>query len=162
MQLQLKSFGVHVLASLRQNTLFLASQIIHFFQVELRNLAMQLWMQQGLESSLWVSSAGRIEWKNKNPEQTRKKDNERRFGTGLEISTCNLELAMHNSMKQVGILSYFEMWVWSRVRVWGWQIADAGGVEALTSGRDDAAARINVSEKLLVLERLNPTPRPTT
>lgn len=41
-------------------------------------------------------------------------------------------------------------------------IADAGGVEALTSGREDAAARINVSEKLLVLERLNPTPRPTT
>ncbi|KAG0630448.1 hypothetical protein M758_1G178600 [Ceratodon purpureus] len=41
-------------------------------------------------------------------------------------------------------------------------IADAGGVEALTSTREDAAARINVSEKLLVLERLNPTPRPTT
>jgi len=41
-------------------------------------------------------------------------------------------------------------------------IADAGGVEALTSGKQDAAARINVNEKLLVLERLNPTPRPTT
>lgn len=41
-------------------------------------------------------------------------------------------------------------------------IADAGGVEALASEREDATARITVNEKLLALERLNPTPRPTT
>jgi hypothetical protein len=61
-----------------------------------------------------------------------------------------------------GIITYCKVPALREVRVWCWQIEDAGGVEALTSGREDAAARINVSEKLLVLERLNPTPRPTT
>jgi hypothetical protein len=42
------------------------------------------------------------------------------------------------------------------------QIADAGGVDALVSGNEDKVGRITVGEKLLVLERLNPTPRPTT
>jgi hypothetical protein len=60
------------------------------------------------------------------------------------------------------IITYCKVPALREVRVWCWQIEDAGGVEALTSGREDAAARINVSEKLLVLERLNPTPRPTT
>eukprot|EP00475_Leptophrys_vorax_P031346 TRINITY_DN4746_c0_g1_i1.p1 TRINITY_DN4746_c0_g1~~TRINITY_DN4746_c0_g1_i1.p1 ORF type:complete len:323 (+),score=36.52 TRINITY_DN4746_c0_g1_i1:126-1094(+) len=41
-------------------------------------------------------------------------------------------------------------------------VKDAGGVEALTSGKGNSAAKIEVSEKLLALERLNPTPRPTT
>jgi hypothetical protein len=41
-------------------------------------------------------------------------------------------------------------------------IADAGGVDALVSGNEDKVGRITVGEKLLVLERLNPTPRPTT
>lgn len=35
-------------------------------------------------------------------------------------------------------------------------------MEALASEREDATARITVNEKLLALERLNPTPRPTT
>jgi hypothetical protein len=42
------------------------------------------------------------------------------------------------------------------------QIADAGGVDTLVSGNEDKVGRITVGEKLLVLERLNPTPRPTT
>jgi len=41
-------------------------------------------------------------------------------------------------------------------------IADAGGVDALVSDKEDKVGRITVSEKLLALERLNPTPRPTT
>eukprot|EP00271_Cylindrocystis_brebissonii_P012129 TRINITY_DN30248_c0_g1_i1.p1 TRINITY_DN30248_c0_g1~~TRINITY_DN30248_c0_g1_i1.p1 ORF type:complete len:319 (-),score=59.72 TRINITY_DN30248_c0_g1_i1:678-1634(-) len=41
-------------------------------------------------------------------------------------------------------------------------IKDAGGVNALTSGEGNKAGRIDVSEKVLALERLNPTPRPTT
>jgi hypothetical protein len=42
------------------------------------------------------------------------------------------------------------------------QIRDAGGVEALSSGPGSALGRITVSEKILALERLNPTSRPTT
>eukprot|EP00897_Mesotaenium_endlicherianum_P004086 jgi/Mesen1/3705/ME000202S02793 len=41
-------------------------------------------------------------------------------------------------------------------------IKDAGGVEALSRGAGNDALRIDVSEKVLALERLNPTPRPTT
>lgn len=41
-------------------------------------------------------------------------------------------------------------------------IKDAGGVEALTSGKGNESSKIEVSEKVLALERLNPTPRPTT
>ncbi|GAQ78998.1 hypothetical protein KFL_000220290 [Klebsormidium nitens] len=41
-------------------------------------------------------------------------------------------------------------------------IRDAGGVEALSSGPGSALGRITVSEKILALERLNPTSRPTT
>lgn len=41
-------------------------------------------------------------------------------------------------------------------------IKDAGGVEALSSGTGNVSAKIDVSEKVLALERLNPTPRPTT
>ena len=42
------------------------------------------------------------------------------------------------------------------------QIEDAGGVDALSNGAGNRSARIEVSEKVLALERLNPTPRPTT
>eukprot|EP00850_Spirogloea_muscicola_P002734 SM000010S04372 [mRNA] locus=s10:1231069:1233233:+ [translate_table: standard] len=41
-------------------------------------------------------------------------------------------------------------------------IQDAGGVEALAAGRGTDAGRLVVAEKILALERLNPTPRPTT
>ncbi|CAI7777673.1 unnamed protein product [Closterium sp. NIES-53] len=41
-------------------------------------------------------------------------------------------------------------------------VKDAGGAEALSTGKGNAAGKIEVSEKLLQLERLNPTPRPTT
>ena len=42
------------------------------------------------------------------------------------------------------------------------QIKDAGGANALATGSGNSAAKIEVSEKLVALERLNPTPRPTT
>lgn len=41
-------------------------------------------------------------------------------------------------------------------------IKDAGGVESLSSGKGNSAGKIEVSGKMLALERLNPTPRPTT
>eukprot|EP00850_Spirogloea_muscicola_P019421 SM000190S04857 [mRNA] locus=s190:33105:35284:- [translate_table: standard] len=41
-------------------------------------------------------------------------------------------------------------------------IQDAGGVESLAAGRGTDAGRLVVAEKILALERLNPTPRPTT
>lgn len=41
-------------------------------------------------------------------------------------------------------------------------IKDAGGINALTAGNGNAAGWIDVSEKVLALERLNPTPRPTS
>ncbi|KAJ1423269.1 Plastid lipid-associated protein/fibrillin conserved domain [Sesbania bispinosa] len=39
---------------------------------------------------------------------------------------------------------------------------DAGGFEALVSGKATEYQRIDVSERITILERLNPTPRPTT
>ncbi|CAD6222667.1 unnamed protein product [Miscanthus lutarioriparius] len=39
---------------------------------------------------------------------------------------------------------------------------DAGGFEALVSGKTTEMQRIDVNERIVVLERLNPTPRPTT
>ncbi|KAL3699688.1 hypothetical protein R1sor_017710 [Riccia sorocarpa] len=41
-------------------------------------------------------------------------------------------------------------------------IKDAGGLRGLPDPEADAVARIDVNEKILALERLNPTPRPTT
>ncbi|KAL3688469.1 hypothetical protein R1sor_014778 [Riccia sorocarpa] len=41
-------------------------------------------------------------------------------------------------------------------------IKDAGGLKGLTEPKADASARIDVNEKILAVERLNPTPRPTT
>ncbi|BFI24897.1 hypothetical protein MPTK2_1g15970 [Marchantia polymorpha subsp. ruderalis] len=41
-------------------------------------------------------------------------------------------------------------------------IRDAGGLQGLADPEADARARIDVNEKILMLERLNPTPRPTT
>ncbi|XP_062183918.1 probable plastid-lipid-associated protein 13, chloroplastic [Phragmites australis] len=39
---------------------------------------------------------------------------------------------------------------------------DAGGFEALVSGKTTEMQRIDVNERIVGLERLNPTPRPTT
>lgn len=39
---------------------------------------------------------------------------------------------------------------------------DAGGFEALVSGKTTQMQRIDVNERIVSLERLNPTPRPTT
>ncbi|XP_059290149.1 probable plastid-lipid-associated protein 13, chloroplastic isoform X2 [Lycium barbarum] len=39
---------------------------------------------------------------------------------------------------------------------------DAGGFEALVTGRTTDVQRIDVNERIIGLERLNPTPRPTT
>ncbi|KAK1420760.1 hypothetical protein QVD17_22608 [Tagetes erecta] len=39
---------------------------------------------------------------------------------------------------------------------------DAGGFEALTAGRTSDMQKIDVNERIVGLERLNPTPRPTT
>jgi hypothetical protein len=42
------------------------------------------------------------------------------------------------------------------------QFKDAGGFEALVSGKTTEMQRIDVNERIVGLERLNPTPRPTT
>lgn len=39
---------------------------------------------------------------------------------------------------------------------------DAGGFEALVTGKTTDVQRIDVNERIVILERLNPTPRPTT
>ncbi|KAL0346294.1 UNVERIFIED_CONTAM: putative plastid-lipid-associated protein 13, chloroplastic [Sesamum radiatum] len=39
---------------------------------------------------------------------------------------------------------------------------DAGGFEALVTGKPTDLQRIDVNERIVSLERLNPTPRPTT
>lgn len=41
-------------------------------------------------------------------------------------------------------------------------IKDAAGVDALSSGSTSDTGRIDVNERIIGLERLNPTPRPTT
>jgi hypothetical protein len=42
------------------------------------------------------------------------------------------------------------------------QFKDAGGFQALVSGKTSEMQRIDVNERIVGLERLNPTPRPTT
>lgn len=42
------------------------------------------------------------------------------------------------------------------------QFKDAGGFEALVTGKTTDIQRIDVNERITGLERLNPTPRPTT
>jgi len=42
------------------------------------------------------------------------------------------------------------------------QLQDAGGFQALVDGTVTDMQRMDVMEMLTVLERLNPTPRPTT
>jgi len=42
------------------------------------------------------------------------------------------------------------------------QFKDAGGFEALVSGKTTEWQKIDVNERITGLERLNPTPRPTT
>lgn len=42
------------------------------------------------------------------------------------------------------------------------QLKDAGGFEALVTGKVTEMHRIDVIERLTALERLNPSPRPTT
>uniref|UniRef100_A0A2P2JDI2 Plastid lipid-associated protein/fibrillin conserved domain-containing protein n=1 Tax=Rhizophora mucronata TaxID=61149 RepID=A0A2P2JDI2_RHIMU len=41
-------------------------------------------------------------------------------------------------------------------------LKDAGGFEALVTGKTTDMQRIDVNERIISLERLNPTPRPTT
>lgn len=41
-------------------------------------------------------------------------------------------------------------------------LKDAGGFEAVVTGRTTDVQRIDVNERIIALERLNPTPRPTT
>lgn len=42
------------------------------------------------------------------------------------------------------------------------QFKDSGGFEALVTGKTTDMQRIDVNERITGLERLNPTPRPTT
>lgn len=42
------------------------------------------------------------------------------------------------------------------------QFKDSGGFEALVTGKITDMQRIDVNERITGLERLNPTPRPTT
>lgn len=42
------------------------------------------------------------------------------------------------------------------------QFNDAGGFEALVTGKITDMQKIDVNERITNLERLNPTPRPTT
>lgn len=42
------------------------------------------------------------------------------------------------------------------------QFNDAGGFEALVTGKITDLQKIDVNERITSLERLNPTPRPTT
>lgn len=42
------------------------------------------------------------------------------------------------------------------------QLKDAGGFEALVTGKTTSIQRIDVNERITSLERLNPSPRPTT
>lgn len=42
------------------------------------------------------------------------------------------------------------------------QFKDSGGFEALVTGKTTDIQRIDVNERITGLERLNPTPRPTT
>ncbi|KAK6778909.1 hypothetical protein RDI58_025627 [Solanum bulbocastanum] len=41
-------------------------------------------------------------------------------------------------------------------------LKDAGGFEAVITGRTTDVQRVDVNERIIALERLNPTPRPTT
>ena len=43
-----------------------------------------------------------------------------------------------------------------------YQFKDAGGFEALVTGKTSDMQKIDVTERITSLERLNPTPRPTT
>lgn len=42
------------------------------------------------------------------------------------------------------------------------QFKDAGGFQSLVGGKTTEMQRIDVNERVVGLERLNPTPRPTT
>ena len=42
------------------------------------------------------------------------------------------------------------------------QLKDAGDFEALVTGKTTNMQRVDVNERITGLERLNPTPRPTT
>lgn len=42
------------------------------------------------------------------------------------------------------------------------QFKDSGGLDTLLSGKTTDVQRIDVNERITTLERLNPTPRPTT
>lgn len=60
-----------------------------------------------------------------------------------------------------------ELWRYFSTRVCeflliNFQFKDAGGFEALVSGKTSEMQRIDVNERIVGLERLNPTPRPTT
>jgi hypothetical protein len=47
-------------------------------------------------------------------------------------------------------------------KLYHFQFRDAGGFESLVSGKTTEMQKIDVNERIVGLERLNPTPRPTT
>lgn len=52
-------------------------------------------------------------------------------------------------------------WNFFFVEPW-FQFKDSGGFEALVTGKTTDMQQIDVNERITGLERLNPTPRPTT
>ena len=54
------------------------------------------------------------------------------------------------------------MCVLTKIHVIYIQLKDAGGFEALVTGKTTSMQRIDVNERITSLERLNPSPRPTT
>lgn len=58
-----------------------------------------------------------------------------------------------NSQAQAHWYLFVEPW---------FQFKDSGGFEALVTGKTTDMQRIDVNERITGLERLNPTPRPTT
>lgn len=56
-------------------------------------------------------------------------------------------------LELIGIFFFVEPW---------FQFKDSGGFEALVTGKTTDMQQIDVNERITGLERLNPTPRPTT
>lgn len=54
------------------------------------------------------------------------------------------------------------MFIASLCIMYVFQFKDAGGFEALVTGKTTSMQRVDVNERIVSLERLNPTPRPTT
>lgn len=57
-----------------------------------------------------------------------------------------------------GVAFYLNWSLWNYL----FQFKDAGGFQSLVGGKTTEMQRIDVNERIIGLERLNPTPRPTT